>query len=214
MRPIAAVHAAAVAALCLAAPGAAQKSPEKIRLTARSHDGAVLIRVPVQPFGYALQFSKNGSSGFMSRVYVMGVKEGEPGYRYISRTLAPGRYRLDWMWQQGHWTACLEKGTFEFEVVPGRIRYLGTLRADQLLESIQARAVGEGKTAMAGAAYDVSHAAFEAPPLEDRDESGLQSARAFADSTMHGSAGLVELADVRKTAFGTSGLGKAIKVCG
>lgn len=214
MRFATALHAAALAALALAAPAPAQKTPEKIRLTERSGDGAVLIRVPVQPFVHALQFSKNGRSGFMSRVYLMKIDRGAGGYAYIARTLSPGRYRLDWIWQQGHWSACLEKGTYQFEVKPGRIEYVGTLRTDRMLESIESDAVARGDTAMGGMAYAVSHGGVEAPPIEDRDEAGLQAAKAFADAKMNGSGRLVELAPVEKTAFGTSGFGKAIKTCG
>ena len=53
--------------LTVAAPGTtllAQKKPEKIKLIGASENGAVLLRVPVAPFSYALQFSKNGNSGF------------------------------------------------------------------------------------------------------------------------------------------------------
>lgn len=209
--------AASLAALLLtfaAAPLPAQKSPEKIKLTEKSGDGAVLIRVPVQPFPYAFTFSKNGSSGFMSRVYVMKVKEGGEGYRYVARTLAPGPYRLDWIWQQGHWSACMEGGTIQFDVKPGRIEYVGTVRAEKVLAAIQDQAVARGKTEMAGTDYAVSHDAIELPPVEDRDDAGLQAAKAFAQSDMNGSGRLVELADVEKTSFATSGVGKAIKVCG
>src|SRR5205085_5676064 len=135
-------------------------------------------------------------------------------FGYVARTLSPGRYRLDWIWQQGHWSACLEKGTIQFDVKPGRIEYVGTIRADRVLASIQERAFSTGQIEKVGTAYDVSHAGVEVPPVEDRDEAGLGAARAFADSAMNGSGRLVELAGVETTAFGTSGFGKAVKTCG
>lgn len=205
----------AAALLLPLGPAPAQKSPEKIRLTAAAKDGAVLIRVPLQPFGSALQFSKNGSSGFMSRVYLMKVEKGAVGtYGWIARTLAPGRYRLDSMWQQGHWSACLEQGTFEFEVKPGKIEYIGTLNLDAVLESLQQQAVSAGQVAQGGTAYFLSHGQTRVPPIGDRDEPGLAAARRFADTGMNRSGPLVELAALHDTAFGTSGVGKAIKVCG
>jgi hypothetical protein len=198
-----------------AQPAAAQKSPEKIKLTAASKQGAVLIRVPVQPFSYALQFSKNGNSGFLSRVYLMKVDEADaPGFRYIARTLAPGRYRLDQMWQQGQWSACLEQGTFEFDVKPGEIAYLGTLHTDRVLAAIQSQAVAANEIVQSGTAYFQSHGRTSPPIIDGRDESGLHDAKAFARERMNRSDGAVRLANVTDTTFATSGLGKAIKVCG
>lgn len=209
---------ACIAALLVASPAAplsAQKRPDKIKLTAESKDGAVLVRVPVDRFSYALQFSRNGNSGFMSRVYIMKVDEAPaPGYAYIARTLSPGRYRLDSMWQQARWSACLEQGTFEFTVRPGEIAYLGTVRADRVLETIQGQASSAGQTAQGGFSYFQSHDRTSGPPIEGRDDDGLRAARDFAQTRMNGTASLVRLADVSDTKFVTSAAGKAIKVCG
>lgn len=205
------------AALVPAAPAAAESNPAKVRLTEQSGKGAVLIRVPDWGAPYALQFSKNGNSGFMSRVYIMKVKPRSPGsYAWISRTLGPGRYRLDSMWQQGRWSACLERGTFEFEVKPGRIEYLGTLNTEEIHKSLYEAAAEAERTSLSkkGGNYFLSHGKAEVPPLRDRDEAGIAAARGFAQENMNGSAGLVELAAVRQAIFGTSSAGKAIKVCG
>ena len=193
----------------------AQKSPEKIKLTPQAKDGAVLIRVPVQPADYALQFSKDGKSGFMTRVYMMKVKSGAvPSYRYIARTLAPGRYRLDSMWQQGLWSVRLEKGTIEFTVSPGKIAFLSTLNAEQVLESLQAQAIAAGETTQTVGGYFQSHDSTPPPIVEGRSADDLEAARRFAQTSMNGSGSLVDLAEVNQAAFGTSGLAKAIKVCG
>lgn len=201
-------------AICTAAPAGAQKEPGKIKLSAASKDGAVLVRVPVQPFPSALQFSKNGKSGFMSRVYLMKVDPGASGFQYIARTLSPGRYRLDSVWQQGHWGACLENGTFEFDVRPGEIAYVGTLRTDVLLQSLQQRAVASGKAVQAGTSYFLSHGGTEGPLVEGTDQTGLAAAREFAEVSMNSSGELVRLANLQSAQFATSGAGRAIKVCG
>lgn len=205
----------AVAAFVLAAPAFAESNPAKVRLTETSGKGAVLIRVPVQPFPYALQFSKDGKSGFMTRVYLMKVKTGaEPGYAWIARTLSPGRYRLDSMWQQSRWSVCLEGGTFEVDVKPGRIAYVGTLHTDLILTDLQRQAVAAGRTTQVGTSYYLSHNKTVVPPLGGRDEAGTRAARAFADSGMNGSGRLVDLGTVRQVSFATSRSGKAIKICG
>lgn len=204
----------ALAALALAAPALAESNPAKVRLGAESGKGAILIRVPVQPFSYGLMFSKDGKSGFLSRVYIMQVKQGAQGDAWIARTLAPGRYRLDSMWQQKRWSVCLENGTFEVEVKPGRIAYVGRLDTDALLADLQRQAVAAGRTVQVGTSYYLSHNKTVVPPLGDRDEAGTRAARSFADQEMDGSGRLVDLGAVREATFGTSKSGKAIKVCG
>jgi hypothetical protein len=191
-----------------------QKRPEAIRLSPKSDQGAVLIRVPIQPFTYALQFSKNGKSGFLSRVYIMKIDAAAPGYRYIARTLSPGRYRLDNVWQQGAWTACMEQGTFEFTIEPGKIAYLGTFEVDGVLREIQSQAVERGKTVVYGTDYMQGQAKISDEMVTGRDPADLAEARRFADSSMNGSGALVALADVGGTSFKTSGFNKSIKICG
>jgi hypothetical protein len=161
MRRLLAIVAAA--GLLTTGPAAAESRPERVRLTAESSKGAVLIRVPVQSFEYSLQFSRNGSSGFLSRVYQMNVRAGPAGYRYIARTLAPGRYRLDTVWQQGRWSACLEQGTIEFQVIAGRIAYVGTLQVEPILASVQRQAVARGRTSVAAGDIVMSRA-DDTPP--------------------------------------------------
>lgn len=204
----------ALAAFTLATPALADSNPAKIRLTPQSRQGVVLIRVPAQPFGYGLMFSKDGKSGFLSRVYMMGAKKGPAGDIWIAETWSPGRYRLDSMWQQKRWSVCLESGTFEVEVKSGRIAYVGRLDTDALLADLQRQAVAAGRTVQSGTSYYLSHNKTVAPPLGDRDEAGLRVARDFADREMNGSGRLVDLGAVREVAFGTSKSGKAIKICG
>lgn len=205
---------AALAALSLPVSGVAQKRPEEIKLSPKSDKGAVLIRVPTEPFTYALQFSKNGKSGFLSRVYVMKIESAPPGYVYIARTLAPGRYRLDNVWQQGAWTACMEQGTFEFTIKPGKIAYLGTFEVEGVLREIQSQAVAQGKTVVRGADYMQGQAKVTDDMVTSRDATDLAEAQRFAESSMNSSGELVELADVSGVSFKTSGFGKAIKICG
>lgn len=207
--------AAAAASLVVSAPAPAFENPAKIKLTERSKGGAVLIRLPAQPYPYALQFSKNGSSGFLSRVYLIKVKPAAAAdFTWVAESWGPGRYRLDSIWQQGHWSVCLEKGTFEIDVKPGKIAYLGTLYTQQLLGALQGQASETGATSQAGTSYFLSHDKTKVPPVADRDEAGLAAARAFADAAMNGSGRLVEIAEARDVSFATSGAGKAIKVCG
>lgn len=206
--------AASIVALTASTMAIAQKSPEKIRLHNGSKEGALLIRVPNQPFPYALQFSKNGKSGFGSRVYVMKVDPRSDGIQYIARTLSPGRYRLDTVWQQGAWSLCLEQGTFEVEISGGSISFVGTFHVDQLLREIQQSAVDAGRTTIFGSDYYLKRGVKTAPVISGREAVDLGEARTFAQSVMGGAADITHLAKVNDTAFSTSGFGKALKICG
>ena len=197
-----------------ASPAIAQKRPDRIHLTATSRSGAVLIRVPVQPFDYTLQFSRNGNSGFLSRVYQMNVRAGPPGYRYIARTLSPGRYRLDSVWQQGRWSACLERATIEIPVEAGRIAYVGTLQVDSILAAIQQSAIERGRTSVAAGDFVVSRPDDVRPIIDGRDEAGIADARTFAQTVMNGSGNLLQLAQLNETSFSTSGASRLIEICG
>ncbi len=209
------IHAILLAsAVCVGGPVLAQKSPEKIRLQAASKDGVLLIRVPSQPYPYALQFSKNGKSGFGSRVYIMKVDTRADGFQYIARTLSPGRYRLDSVWQQGSWSLCLEQGTFEVDIAAGRIAYVGSFHVDQLLRQIQQSAIADGKTTVIGTNYYLKRDMVARPVVTDRDEAALVDARNFAQSVMGGAGRLTDVAKLNDAVFGTSGFGKALKICG
>ncbi len=118
------------------------------------------------------------------------------------------------MWQQKSWSVCLESGTFEVEVKPGRIAYVGRLDTDALLADLQRQAVAAGRTVQTGTSYYLSHNKTVVPPLGGRDEAGLREARAFADREMNGSGRLVDLGAVKEVSFATSKSGKAIKICG
>lgn len=201
-------------ALLLPFNAQAQKTPGEIKLSSKSDKGVVLIRVPAEPFTYALQFSKNGNSGFLSRVYLMKVEPTGSGYTYIARTLSPGRYRLDNVWQQAAWTVCLEQGTFEFTVKPGKIAYLGTFEVEGVLREIQSQAIQRDRTEMRGTDYMQGQASVSEDVVTGRNPEGLAAARSFADTHMNGSGELVELADLGGTQFKTSEFGKAIKICG
>lgn len=204
----------AFATLFVPTTAEAQKRPEEIRLSPKSDKGAVLIRVPTEPFTYALQFSKNGKSGFLSRVYLMKIEAAPPGFVYIARTLAPGRYRLDNVWQQGAWTACMEQGSFEFTIEPGKIAYLGSFDVEGILSEIQSQAIEQGKTEVRGTDYMQGQAKVTDDMVTGRDAAGLAEAQRYAESSMNSSGELVELADVSGVSFKTSGFGKAIKICG
>lgn len=175
-------------------PAAAQKQPDKIRLTPQSQDGAVLIRVDTFLADSQLWLNKGGNSGFGSRVFIIDVPVGDGEAVYVARTLKPGRYRMDSVWQQKRWGIVLRGDTVEFEVKPGKIVFLGKLNNGDLLRGLQHEAVAAGKTESRGLSGFVTYKHGLKPAFSERDETGLAEAVRFTKGTMNSGADMVELA--------------------
>ena len=175
------------------APVSAQKVPEKIRLTSQSKDGAVLLRVDTYPADTQLWFNKAGKSGFGSRIFVIDIPRGDGQATYVARTLAPGRYRLDSIWQQKRWGILLCRDTIEFEVAAAKITYLGKLDNRDILSILQRDAIAAGKTVSVGLSGFISDKHGQKPEFSGRDEAGLGEAIRFASEAMRASEGMVQL---------------------
>ena len=180
-----------------APPAKAQKSPEKIRLTSQSKEGAVLIKVDTIPADHQLFFQKSGESGFGSRVYIMNVAPSPRHETYIARTLKPGRYRLASIWQQKRWGLLFPHDTIEFDVSGGTVTYLGKLDTFTLLKALQADAVAAGKTVsvVAGSGYSTDKHGLR-PVLNQRDDISLAEARTFATRTMQVPDSMIQLGQI------------------
>lgn len=186
-----------LALVAIASPATAQKSPEKIRLTPASDQGAVLIRIDRIPAKFQLWFQKSGKSGFGSRVYMIPVAAGERGELYIARTLTPGRYRLDSIWQQLRWGLLLSGDTVEFDIKPGSVTYLGKLDTWSLLTTLQDMAVAAGVTVSHGTSgYSTAKHGLR-PSFSGRDDNGLADAKSYAATTMGVQNNMVELGEIR-----------------
>lgn len=166
--------------------GAAQKRPEKIRVTPQSTDGVVLVRVPAATVPYVLVLKRAGSTGFGSRVYVLKVQPGEPA-GFKGRTLKPGRYRFTAIVQQRHWSLGFGANTAEFEIAAGRVSYLGKLNAEALLRSLQMQAIGAGKQTLVGPGQIAAGSGGEDATTEQfsgREPADVAEARAFSTRVM------------------------------
>lgn len=180
-------------------PAAAQKRPEKIKLTAASKNGAVLIRVGTINADYKLWFQKSGSSGFGSRVFMIDVDPGDGKEVFVARTLSPGRYRLDSLWQQNRWGMLLSSSTVEFEVKPGTVTYIGTLNAVDMLLKLQQEAIAAGKTVSIGTSGFSTDKHGMAPMFSGRDNARLAEAVSFASRIGMAKAEMVELGSLSES---------------
>lgn len=185
----------------LNAPVVAQKSPEEIRLSPTSKSGAILLRVDTIRADQQLFFQKSGSSGFGSRVYIIEIDGGDGRDVYVARTLKPGRYRLDSIWQQNRWGLELSGNTVEFDVKPGKITYLGKLETEALLLALQREAVAAGKTVARGTSGFSTDQHGVRPEFSGRDEASLAEAKEFAGRAMEAEEGMLELGALSKISF-------------
>jgi hypothetical protein len=170
----------------------AQKSPEKIRINTQSAQGAVIFKVDSIPVEQEIWFQKSGSSGFLSRVFRIIVPIAVGGEIYVGRTLSPGRYRLDQISQQEAWVLELSKNTYEFDVKPGKIVYLGKLQNRELLEALGKAASKFGKLTLRGESFDTASSDIQ-PVFSSRDDAGLKEAIIFSKKVMMAQDGMVEL---------------------
>lgn len=175
---------------------AAKESPEKIEITRKSKNGAILVKVDTIPADFQLWFQKVQSSGFGSRVYMIKVAAEDGRERYVSRTLSPGKYRLDSIWQQKRFGLLLSHDTFDFEIKSGIITYIGKLNTLDLLLKLQKEAVAANRTVAVGTSGFSTDRHGIRPVLVERTTSGLGDAESFAMQLMHAQHGMVELGEV------------------
>jgi hypothetical protein len=93
------------------------------------------------------------------------------------------------------------KETIEFDVEAGKITFLGKLDTSTLLRALQAETVAAGETVsrVAGSGFSTDKHGLR-PIFEDRDDTSLAEARAFATQTMQAPDGMVRLGELHRTA--------------
>ena len=190
----------AISALCAAiliVPAAAQRSPERITLTPASRDGVVLFTVETVPAEVMIRLQRAGQSGFGSRVYDIPVAMGVGDVRYVGRTLRPGRYRIDSIWQQNRWGLVFARDTVEFDVTAGGVTYLGAMNNRALLMRLQEQTIAAGRTysSAPGSGFSSTTHGMR-PEFSGRTPTGLAAATEFATRVMSAGAGRVILGEL------------------
>lgn len=203
----------AVAMAVPAAPVPA-KPPAKIAVTPASKEGGLLIRVRRLPMDWTLEFSRVGSnSGFLGRSWLLPIgRSAEP--EWAVRTMKPGLYRLDTIFQQGTWGGCLGAKTITVRIVAGEIAYLGRLDPGPTLIDIARIATEKDQLRASAGTIHVYHDGIAAPLLDRRDEAGLAEADAFVRRAMPRSSAPVRLAEISETRFEVSAGNRAMSICG
>ena len=202
---------AVLASTILAAPASAKIKDWKI--TPTSKEAVLIMRADRQPFDYALTFSREGKSGFGSRVFVLGTNAYDVA-PYTARTLGPGSYQLTSIVQQKAWASCFGSGSLAFTVEPGKVYYLGILNTMALLADLQQSAIARGKTSLSSGLLAVGWEPSVKPELVPPDEAELEIVRSFVSSRMPGTSAPVIAVQTRPITFGSSKGEKLIQVCG
>jgi hypothetical protein len=208
---------ASTLAVCVPfSPANAGKRPEKVVVTPSSPEGAILLKVPNLPVKYTFLFSKDGKSGFLSRVYLMVVspKFDQSEFQYIARNLKPGNYRLDSIFQQAGWSVCLHENTFSVDVKPGQITYVGNVDPRPALDNLYRQAVEKGETRLPLGGLHTYWSDTPRPMITGRDDDEMKNAELFVKTSMAKSSAPIRLANINEESFSVSGMNKAIQVCG
>jgi len=182
-------------------------------LTPSSTEAVILMQVPAFDFDYALSFSIDGKSGFMSRVYALRIP---PFYneKYVARSLKPGRYILTSISQQGQWGSCFANGTKVITVQPGRVYYLGTVNAGPLLAELQESAIARGKSRLSGGGLAVGWDHKVIPEWTISGSSEWDAARAYVRSKMPKTTAPIEQLTAEPAMLSVKPGEKTIQVCG
>lgn len=202
---------AVLAGFGLAPPASAKIKDWKI--TPTSKEAVLIMRADRQPFDYALTFSREGKSGFGSRVFVLGTSPYDPA-PYTARTLGPGSYQLTSIVQQKAWATCFGSGSVAFTVEPGKVYYLGTLNSMALLADLQQSAIARGKTSLGSGSLAVGWKPKVRPELVPADAAELEVVRAFVSAAMPATTAPVVALQARPITFGSTKGEKLIQVCG
>lgn len=184
------------AVFVLAGPSFAQKSPEKISLAPNDKDGVVLIKVDRDIARMDVWLQKADRSGFGSRVYTVTGKETGDGEYFIARTLKPASYRIASLWQQKSFGIEVEHSSLQFDILPGRISYLGKLNSGELLSIMRDEARAAGKTVGGGGRGFLSESGAGKMVLTGRDETSVAEAAEFSKRVMGAAESQFSLAEL------------------
>jgi hypothetical protein len=201
------------AALAAASPVAAAQKNKDERITPASDKSLVIMRVPTYPFDYTMSLSRDGKTGFMTRVYLLPVRS-DSGYQYVSRSLKPGTYVMTALYQQKGWQSCLAENTPKFTVEAGKVYYFGTLQALQPLTELQQDAIARGRARLPRGALTTQWDPKSKLVWTTDGATEMAELRAFLARQMPRTTASVVPLEVTYSNLTVSGTERTIQVCG
>ena len=196
-------HYLAALALFLCAQPAAADNPKKVAIGPGSPKGALLFRAPPFWIDQLLLFTRDGPDASSSREYYVAIKNRPTakGESVLVTTLPPGRYRLEALYQQDKWVACLQANTLKVTIEPGKIAYLGIIDTRPTLASIQRNARASNDLRAYMGQWHFYRSNIDVPLVVGRDPEGLAQAQSFVSQQMPKSSAIAELADLQWGAY-------------
>jgi hypothetical protein len=202
-----------IAALLLTAAAPADKKPKGMVITPASAEGAIILRAPRMPIEYVIGISaydpverqlKSGTfSGGWADVEVKRMKEGRNASDYFVRKVKPGSYVFRAISQQSAWANCYHAKTFQFEVKPGEVLYLGAFDGATALMQLQENIVRSGRLSVQSGNVAHYFDDIPAPPLERADDAALAAAQAKLRADMPTITSPLRAAAIKPATFGT-----------
>ena len=189
-----------------------QKNKDE-RITATSDKSLIVMRVPTFPFSYTMSLSRDGKTGFMTRVYLLPVRS-DSGYQYVSRTLKPGTYVMTALYQQSGWQSCLAENTPKFTIEAGKVYYFGTLNAQEPLTELQRDAIARGRTELPRGGLTTQWNPRSKLVWTIDGEAEIAELRAFVAREMPRTTASTVPLEVTYSDLTVSGTERAIQVCG
>jgi hypothetical protein len=192
---------------------ASEQKNKDYKITEGSKKSLVVMQVPTYSFSYGFSFSRDGKTGFLSRVYLMKARP-DSGYQYISRSLKPGTYVMTALYQQSGWQSCFAKNTPKFTIDAGKVYYFGRFGADAPLTEVQDDAVERGKTRLSAGSLTTLWDPDTKPTWTIAGESDLLSVRNFVKDAMPKTTAEVVPLTITYSSLEISSTEKAIQICG
>ncbi len=203
----------ASAALTYAEPVAAEQKNKDEGITSKSKQALVVMRVPTFSFNYAMSLSRDGKTGFLSRVYLMQVRS-DTGYQYVSRTLKPGTYVMTALYQQSGWQSCFADKTPKFTVEAGKVYYFGTLDVERPLANLQQDAVDRDRTQLPLGGLSTQWNPKDSLVWTIASDTEVEDLKTFLAKEMPRTTASPLTLDVTYSSLTISGSERAMQVCG
>lgn len=199
-------HYLAALALFLCVQPAAADNPKKVAISPGSPKGALMFKAPPFWIDQLLLFIRDDPDTSSSREYWIAIlnRPTAKGDSILVNTLPPGRYRLEAVYQQDKWVACLQANTLKVTIEPGKIAYLGTLETRPTLASIQRNATASKELRAYMGQWHFYRTNIDVPLVLGRDTEDLAQAEIFVRQQMPKSSALPELADIQWAPYESS----------
>lgn len=212
-----AVSTGLVAALALAVTPlpAIAKQAKQLKLTPQSTTAIVVMKAPFwQPAPSMKSAFKLWLSAFDPReakllggpygggaVFEAQAKKYADGYLFA--TIKPGRWVFQSYAQQDLWALCFNASTWQFDVKPGEVVYLGAFDAEHHRGELEQAAMLSGRGSITGYGFADFFDLAEGPRFAPVDETQLEAVRAAITTHAPGVSAPVRAASFTPATFGT-----------